>query len=113
MKKIGIMVCEKANKVCAGCSCLNAFNGKTHAFKQYEGEEVELGAFFRCSACEEVKINDDKGFLEKALRLKKENIEKVHIGICMEQTNCKKKDDMKKYLEDLGIEVLFGTHTHR
>lgn len=115
MRKIGILACNKANKVCAACSCLNAFNDKTFAFKAYENEDVILGAFFRCSHCQDVSVEEDKDFQDKVERLKRENIEVMHVGVCMERTDsngpsCKKVADMKRYLEDEGIKVVVGTH---
>ena len=51
MKKIAILSCLKSNDVCAGCACLTAFNKRIRSFAPYEGEDLELTAFMRCSPC--------------------------------------------------------------
>ena len=65
MKKIVILACQKANTVCTGAACLRAFNQRTRSFAQYQNEEIELEAFFRCNGCD---VWDD-GMQEKLERL--------------------------------------------
>lgn len=45
MKKIVMLTCLKANRVCTGAACLQAFNSKTKTFARYQ-EPLELEAFF-------------------------------------------------------------------
>ena len=60
--KIAILNCLNANDVCAGASCLKAFNSKSRHFEQYGDTPLELVAFARCSGCE---AGIDEGFREK------------------------------------------------
>ena len=53
MKKIVILTCKKASRVCTGAACLKAFNQKTKTFEQYLDEPIELEAFFQCNGCDE------------------------------------------------------------
>ena len=48
MKKIVMLNCLRANSVCTGAACLQAFNAKTKTFARYGDEPLELVAFFRC-----------------------------------------------------------------
>ena len=114
MKKIAILSCLKSNDVCAGCACLSAFNKRIRSFAPYEGEELELTAFMRCSNC--VKDGDpmeDKGFVEKLERLVQEGTEILHIGICAGMTEAEGCPGMLKMVQafrDKGVQVVWGTH---
>lgn len=46
MKKIVMLNCLRANSVCTGAACLQAFNAKTKTFARYGDEPLELVAFF-------------------------------------------------------------------
>ena len=50
MKKIVILTCKKASRVCTGAACLKAFNQKTKTFEQYLDEPIELEAFSSAAA---------------------------------------------------------------
>lgn len=52
MKKIVMLNCLRANSVCTGAACLQAFNAKTKTFARYGDEPLELVAFFRCNGCD-------------------------------------------------------------
>lgn len=41
MKKIAILTCLKANDVCTGASCLEAFFKKEAFFNQYKKEDIK------------------------------------------------------------------------
>ena len=45
MKKIVMLNCLRANSVCTGAACLQAFNAKTKTFARYGDEPQELVAF--------------------------------------------------------------------
>ena len=44
MKKIVMLNCLRANSVCTGAACLQAFNAKTKTFARYGDEPLELVA---------------------------------------------------------------------
>lgn len=46
MKRIVMLNCLRANSVCTGAACLQAFNAKTKTFARYGDEPLELVAFF-------------------------------------------------------------------
>ena len=114
MKKIAIVACLRANDVCAGCGCLNAFYERRKHFERYAGEDVRLTAFMRCSHC--VREGDpmaDAGFVEKLERLVKEGTEVVHIGVCAGHgaaDACPGMAQMARAFAERGMEVVWGTH---
>ena len=113
MKKIAILACRNANQVCAGCACLNAFYDRKKTFARYDGEEIRLSAFMRCSKCHtEVTPMEEPGFLEKLDRLVSEGTQCIHIGICAMKDGkiCPGMAQMAKAFEDRGIEIVWGTH---
>ena len=111
MKKIAMMNCLKANDVCPGASCLRAFYARKAGFARYEGEELQLTAFLRCSHCGKTP-EEDKEMVMKLDRLVQEGTEAVHIGVCaqMNHTKCETMEANAKWLEDHGIEVIWQTH---
>ncbi len=64
IKKIAILHCKKSGRVCTGAACFRAFYDRKKSFEQYEGQPVELSAYFDCNGCEADKLNDP-GFTEK------------------------------------------------
>ena len=66
MKRIVMLNCLRANSVCTGAACLQAFNAKTKTFARYGDEPLELVAFFRCNGCDVPQ--DDAGMEEKIER---------------------------------------------
>ena len=65
MKNIAILTCLKANDVCTGASCLDAFYNKKGFFTQYTNDDTKLVAFWTCNGCDEVLLNNQEGLLEK------------------------------------------------
>ena len=115
MKKIAILACLRANDVCAGCGCLNAFQDRRKHFERYAGEDVRLTAFMRCSHClwEDGEPMEDAGFVEKLERLVSEGTEVVHVGVCAGRdadTACPGMAKMVREFEARGVEVVWGTH---
>ena len=114
MKRIAIAACLNANRVCAGCACLNAFYDRRKSFERYGDEPLRLMAFMRCSNC--VREGDpmaDAGFVEKLERMVSEGTEVVHIGLCAGKTPedaCPGMLQMSKAFEDKGMTVVWGTH---
>lgn len=112
MKRIAILTCLQANDVCAGCGCLRAMNERRAHFARYQGEEIQLTAFLRCSQCG-VPPLEDKGMREKLERLIKEGVQTVHIGICTQRrdgTTCPQMQQCASWLEAQGLEIVWGTH---
>ena len=110
--KIAILNCLRANEVCAGCACLNAFNARAKSFEIYRDTEVELAAFLRCNGCRRGPGLGD-GMVEKLERLKSEGVEAVHLGFCTRGRNgaeCRTITRMAEILESWGLRVVRGTH---
>lgn len=114
MKKIGVLTCLDACKVCAGISCLNAWNGKVRHFARYAGEDACLTAFLHCNGCGTSPCSD-AGMLEKLDRLQSDGVETVHIGVCAVKdreagTLCPVMEEIQGMLHDRGIQTVLGTH---
>ena len=112
MKRIAMLNCEKSNNVCAGCACFNAYNSRTKGFAQYGDEPLELGAYFRCSRCTDVPLEEDAGMLEKMDRLVSEHIDVIHVGKCTIKNGeeCPKITQILDILKQKGLTVVRGTH---
>lgn len=118
MKKIAILTCLKANDVCTGASCLEAFFKKEAFFNQYKKEDIKLVAFWTCNGCEAVLLNNQEGLKEKLERILSVKTDIVHVGICTEiideQTHkkvlCPKIQEIVDFLQKNNIKVVFGTH---
>ncbi|MCD8119327.1 MAG: CGGC domain-containing protein [Lachnospiraceae bacterium] len=112
-KKIAILACLKANDVCAGASCLRALEERKAAFSVYNGQQVYLCAFARCSVCGK-HLEDDLGMQEKLERMISEGVSVVHIGVCamLEDriTSCPYMVEKASWLEEHGLKVVWGTH---
>ena len=109
MKNIAILTCLKANDVCTGASCLDAFYNKKGFFTQYTNDDTKLV---------EVLLNNQEGLLEKLERILSVKTDIVHVGICTEiideQTHkkvlCPKIQEIVDFLQKNNIKVVFGTH---
>ena len=112
MKKIVMLTCLKSNRVCTGAACLRAFYERRKSFEIYNGQEVEVVAFMKCNGCDS-DPNEDAGILEKVERLKKEQVETVHVGICTKKkdgTRCGNIEKIMDMIEKQGITIIDGTH---
>ena len=117
--KIGILTCIRANDVCTGAGCLNAFCDRTNAFSGY-GEDMRLGAFMTCNDCEDrqpLEPEEDPGMQEKLERLVQEEIKIMHVGVCVWLKNdkfesylCPRIIKICRMMENAGIQVVQGTH---
>lgn len=107
-KKIAVLRCDIVSEVCPGIGCLQAYEGKSALFQRYKGEEVSLIGFFTCGGC------SGRRSFRLANTLKRYGVEAIHMSSCMlmeEPFNrCIFKEDIKKSIEGLGIEVVEGTH---
>ena len=112
MKKIALLNCLKANRVCTGASCFKAFHDRTRSFERYRDKDVCLVAFMRCNGCDKDPLTDE-GILEKVERLEKEGVEVVHVGACTktrEGGRCPTIQKIMGMMEEHGIELIDGTH---
>lgn len=107
MKKIAILICNKTSGKCSSMGCFRAYNNKEKAFEKYLDEDVELAAFFSCARCFEEK---EEKIYSIAQRLKDNGIETVHFGACAINCKADRYEENRKIFEDLGIEVIEGTH---
>ena len=103
MKRIVILTCLKASRVCTGAACFQA------------KEPLEIEAFMRCSGCGHTMEND-KGLQEKVERIVKLHPEAVHLGICCchdgrDQELCQEIEALAGIFRENGIEVVRGTHS--
>ncbi len=58
IQKIAILHCRKSGNVCTGAACFRSFYDRKKAFEQYQGQNVELSAYFDCNGCEADKLTD-------------------------------------------------------
>lgn len=112
MQKIAILNCLKANEVCTGASCLQAFYRRSQFFARYDGQNVELAAFMRCNGCGK-DPRQDAGMQEKLERLKQEGVTAVHLGVCTKKrdgSRCPVIAEIAEQLRADGMEIVEGTH---
>lgn len=117
MKKVAVLRCLEAERVCAGASCFAAFNERKAHFSGYGDEELQMTAFFACNGCKEIAMNDEAGLQEKLERVVQIGTEVVHVGICTQiraadgsRKVCPVIEEMVQYLREHGIEIVWGTH---
>lgn len=112
MKKIIVVNCLKANRVCTGAACLRAFNERTKTFARYGDEPLELVAFFRCNGCDAPE--NDPGMEEKIQRLLSLDADAAHIGVCTKNkadgTRCPVIERVMDRLAAGGVTLVDGTH---
>ena len=94
MKRIAILTCLDACKVCAGASCLSAWNRRERGFAPYAA---------------------DTGMLEKLDRLQNMGVDTVHIGVCAVKeretgTLCPTIAKIRDLLHARGMKTIVGTH---
>ena len=109
--KIAMLNCLKANEVCGGVACLRAFYAREAGFARYEGEDLQLMGFLRCSNCGK-ELAEDRGMTEKLERLVSVGTQAVHIGVCakMNDQKCETMESYARWLEEHGVEVVWRTH---
>ena len=112
MQKIVMLNCLRANSVCTGAACLQAFNAKTKTFARYGDEPLELVAFFRCNGCDAPQ--DDAGMEEKIERLLQLRPDAAHMGVCTQRkadgTRCPTIQKVADRLAAEGVVLVDGTH---
>ena len=110
MTKLAMLCCLKSNRRCTGAACLSTLNDRTRSFAPYEGQEVTLTAFARCTAGE---AGIAEGVQEKLDRLVEEGTQVVHLGKCTDRKDtgpCPVIAQAADYLTAKGIRIVHGTH---
>ena len=106
-KRVAIVRCDRTQESCPGSSCLTAFSGRIHTFKDY-GDDAELVGFFSCGGCPGRRIFRLIKNLEKH-----SGIDVVHISSCiLKETpfpKCLHKEDIIDSIKNFGIEVVLGS----
>jgi len=103
--KVGIIRCDEHSNTCAGSSCFPAMQNKTGKFEEYD--DIEIIGFDTCGGCGRGKA--DK-IMDRAVRLKKNGAEVIHLSNCLVGP-CPSKDLYQKTLEEeMGIPIVMGTH---
>lgn len=115
MKKIVMLTCLRAETVCTGAGCFSALNGRTHRFREYGDEELQVSAFMKCSGCGHFP-RQDKGLDEKIERILEIHPDAVHLGICCcsdgeSKTLCKEVEMITAIFKKAGIPIVWGTHS--
>ncbi|HLR20991.1 MAG TPA: CGGC domain-containing protein [Tissierellaceae bacterium] len=105
--KIAIGMCGKTSGKCSSMGCFRAYNNKDKHFTVYKDIETELMAFFSCNLCFE---NGEEKLNNIANRLKKNRVDKLHLGACALKCKEDRLKEIKKVFIDLGIDVVEGTH---
>lgn len=105
MKKIGIFICGEVRSICTLSGCLKAIDNKSGSFKDYD-EDLDLKSIIICSECEDKK-NDFKDLIK---RMKNNEVDTIHFGICAKGCKHKKTDELVKMFEKENIKVVMGTH---
>lgn len=106
--KIAILHCRKSSNVCTGAACFKAYNNSLKSFEKYKGKKTELVAFLDCGGCG-IDRATEPGIIEKMDRLKSEGVEKIHIGICINE-KCPQYNEIIEMLDRYSIDYEFGTH---
>lgn len=93
----------------------SALNGRTHRFREYGDEELQVSAFMKCSGCGHFP-RQDKGLDEKIERILEIHPDAVHLGICCcsdgeSKTLCKEVEMITAIFKKAGIPVVRGTHS--
>ena len=114
MKKVAILSCLDAAKVCTGAVCFQVWNEKSRYFACYAGEDAVLTAFFHCNGCDS-DPSQDPGMIEKLDRLQKIGVNVVHTGVCTlshqeKKSLCPRIKTIMEMLHERGIATVEGTH---
>lgn len=108
MKKIAILNCIDSAIKCSSVDCFGFFQNRERSFSRYEDEDVYMGACVVCDCCKH-KDGFENILNEKIERLKKHNIDDVHVSACVtsETKNCEYTKKVIDKLRDSGFNVFF------
>ncbi len=101
---VGIIRCDSHSVSCPAAGCLEAVREKNASFSSYP--EVKLVGLDTCGGCDRGKADKITG---KAERLKELGADAIHLGNCMVGP-CPYKDTFSQAIEEVGLEVVHGTH---
>ena len=105
MVRIGIIRCQERGNDCAGYNCFPAIRNKTEPFTEYD--TIEIVGFDDCGGCGRNKA--DK-IVARALRLKENGAEVIHLGNCLINV-CPFKDIfMNELKEKVDIPIIEKAH---
>ena len=116
MKRIAILTCLRANDVCTGAGCLEAFFNKKGSFNIYKQENIKLVAFWTCNGCKDCLFDNQDGLFEKIDKIKKLKVDILHLGICVlldkkSKKFCPKIQNIIEELKKYNIKIVIGTHS--
>ena len=106
--KIAILHCRRSSDVCTGAGCFRAYNNCEKSFAQYAGDQPLLAAFLDCGGYG-IDRAEDPGMIEKMEALQHIGVEKIHLGICINE-KCPSLSNIIEMLDRYGIAYEFGTH---
>lgn len=103
--RVGIIRCNERSNSCAGYRCFPAIRNRTDAFKGYDN--IELIGFETCGGCGR---NTADKIVERALRLRENKAEVIHLACCL-LAFCPFKDMYETAIkEKVGLPIIEGTH---
>jgi predicted metal-binding protein len=106
-QKIAVIRCDIISENCPGVGCLKAFNERRSSFKQYD-QDAQIIAFFTCGGC------SGRRTYHLIDTLKKYDVDIVHLSSCMLEekaySKCHNINDIKKIIQNAGMEIVEGTH---
>lgn len=107
VKNIAIVRCDIISEVCPGVGCLKAYEHRLELFRDY-GRKTRLVGFFTCGGCPGRRV------FRLVNTLRRYGVDAVHMSSCMLMdepfTRCPHKNEIKKSIEGLGVDVVEGTH---
>ena len=106
--KIAILQCLNISAHCTGFGCLKAYNSGDKHFAQYGDDRPALLAFFLCNGCSTDHATDE-GWLRKLNRLRDEGVDKIHVGVCVDE-KCAQRETLLSQMTHFGFLVEEGTH---
>ena len=107
MENIAIITCKKVENTWTGAGRFNAFNAKTAAFERYQGQDIQLGAYFQCTGCESDFVAENSVRLERLID--KRDVKIIHMSVCI-KAKCHRYKTLENGLIGLGFDVVHGTH---
>ena len=105
MTRIGIIRCQERGRDCAGYNCFPAIRNKTGPFAEYD--TIEIVGFDDCGGCGRNKA--DK-IVDRALRLKENGAEVIHLGNCLVNACPFKGIFLNELKEKVDIPIIEKAH---
>ncbi|MFR6110910.1 MAG: CGGC domain-containing protein [Dialister invisus] len=103
----------RAETVCTGAGCFSALNGRTHRFREYGDEELQVSAFMKCSGCGHFpgRIKDLMKNREDSEIHPTQFIWESAAAATESKTLCKEVEMIAAIFKRAGIPVVRGTHS--